>query len=402
MTPPTFDDRARALTQALVADAARIPARTPLDRRTSAPWKAIAVFAGTVVVISGAVVGASIALRGPAASHPAPAIPFGHWRTFQLDPNGGSSPDAVSCPDVNDCVAVDYGGNAIVSTNPGGGASAWALSPIDPIPTIPGYGPASMTGVSCPDPSFCAAVDQSGNVVTSTDPHGGTASWMVSSVDHQAVLSGISCPDEHLCVAVGSIQKPLGTSGVVLTSEAPKSGPGTWKVTELDNAYALTAVACPSSSFCVATDASGDVLTSSDPTGGARAWRITNLVPEFNSFSAISCPTTRLCVAVTQGGEVVTSTNPTGPARAWTVTSLDGSILFDSVSCAGTRLCVVGGLSDHVYMTTDPTGGSGAWDAVRVVPQGEAAMFGLDCISAVYCVGVDGSAGIHIYTGPNG
>ena len=36
------------------------------------------------------------------------------------------------------------------------------------------HGPATMTGVSCPDPSFCAAVDQSGNVVTSTNPGGGS------------------------------------------------------------------------------------------------------------------------------------------------------------------------------------------------------------------------------------
>ncbi|MFZ0129508.1 MAG: hypothetical protein WB808_12895 [Candidatus Dormiibacterota bacterium] len=53
-------------------------------------------------------------------------------------------------------------------------------------------------------------------------------------------------------------------------------------------------------------------------------------------------------------------------------------------------------------MTTDPTGGSGAWISVRVVSQGEAAMFGLACPSQGFCVGVDGSGGVHVYTNPGG
>lgn len=73
---------------------------------------------------------------------------------------------------------------------------------------------------------------------------------------------------------------------------------------------------------------------------------------------------------------------------------------FDSVSCAGATLCVIGTQSDHVYMSTDPTAGSGAWIPVRVIPQGEAAMFGLSCPNNRFCVGVDGSAGVHVYTGP--
>ncbi len=401
MTPTRFDDRARTLTQSLLSDASRIPARMPLDRRTSAPWKAIAVFAGTVVVISGAVVGASVALRSPSASQPAPASRFDHWKAFQLDPNGGSSPDAISCPDVTLCVAVDYTGNAIVSTNPGGGNAAWSMTPIDAIPSSPDGGLVEVTGVSCADPSLCVAVDQSGNVVTSTNPGGGAAAWIVSGIDGQAVLSGISCPSEQLCVAVGGFEPVLNQSSVVLTSKDPRDGPGTWTATELDSAFALTAISCPSVTFCVATDGSGDVLTSTDPTGGARAWAVSK-VSNSTSFSALSCPTVTFCAAVTNTGDVVTSTHPTGGASAWTLSTLDSSIMFDSVSCASTRFCVIGGMSDHVYMTTNPTGGSDAWISVRVVPQGQVAMFGLSCLDKGFCVGVDGSAGVHVYTNPNG
>ncbi|MGA8417503.1 MAG: hypothetical protein WB808_12890 [Candidatus Dormiibacterota bacterium] len=114
------------------------------------------------------------------------------------------------------------------------------MTPIESLPSIPGNGPAVMTGVSCADPSLCVAVDQSGNVSTSTNPGGRVAAWIVSGIDGQAALSGISCPGEGLCVAVGGLEP--NHSGVVVTSKDPRDGPRTWTVTALDNASALTAV----------------------------------------------------------------------------------------------------------------------------------------------------------------
>src|SRR4029077_7920741 len=127
MMAPTFDEKASMLTKSLLADAARLPSRVPGDRGASAPWKTIAVFAGTVLVIGGAVVGASIALRSAPVVKPAPASPVGHWKSFQLPPVG-SSPVAVSCPTVKFCVAVDYGGDWFVSTEPSGGAHALKIA----------------------------------------------------------------------------------------------------------------------------------------------------------------------------------------------------------------------------------------------------------------------------------
>jgi len=403
MTPATFDERARAQTRSLLSDATRIPTRFPLDHRTSAPWRVIAIFAATVLLISAAVVGASIALRGSTVTKPAPASRFGHWKAFQLVPNGGNSPDAISCPDAHHCVAVNYDGDVIVSTDPGGGSAAWTMTLVDPIATLAGESPQIMTGVSCADPRLCVAVDQAGNVVTSTNPGGGAAAWIVSGVDGQASLNGISCPAEQLCVAVGGLSANGYPAGVVLTSTNPAGGPGTWTAVDLNN-DTLTAVSCPSPSLCVATDANGDILTSTDPTGGARAWSSVGVDMGSNSPSAISCPSAALCVAVDPEGNVMTSTDPTGGGGAWTLTSISADITrlpnFDSVSCAGATLCVIGTQSDHVYMSTDPTAGSGAWIPVRVIPQGEAAMFGLSCPNNRFCVGVDGSAGVHVYTGP--
>jgi len=405
MTPTTFDDRARTLTHTLLSDATRLPASVALDGRSPARWKTVAVFAATVLVIGGAVAGASFALRPNAAEKPAPASPFGRWKALQLPPTG-SSPDSISCPDPNNCVAVDYNGDAFATTNPSGGRAAWTLTTIDPSAEI-GQDPGVVTAVSCADPSLCVAVDQSGNVIASKDPGGGAAAWTMSGIDSKVSLSGISCPDEMLCVAVGGTSERDFPSGVVMTSTDPAGGPGTWTVVHL-NTSSLTAISCPSPSLCVAIDAAGDVHTSTDPTGGAIAWSSFGVDSTVSGPTAISCPSASLCVAVDTDGNVMTSSDPTGGAGAWTLTNLSpdvtGSADFDSVSCASATLCVIGSRSslNAVYMTTDPTGGSGAWTEMPVIPLGTGAVLGLSCPNNGFCVGVDSDGSYHVYTSPAG
>jgi hypothetical protein len=401
MTPlNTFDERARTLTKSLLTDAGRVPSRLRRERANSAPWKAVAVFAGTVVVIGAAVVGASIALRSTPVVKPAPAAPGGHWRSFQLPPVG-SSAVAVSCPTVKFCVAVDYGGDWFVSTDPGGGAHAWKIATGVPPTPVPSSGDMT-TGVSCVGRSLCVAVDQRdqrGYVFVGTNLNGSPSMWDVALVDSHVAFTGISCPAPSLCVAVGGNSPSLNQVGVVLTSTSPASRPDTWARTEIDSATGLTAISCPTVTFCVATDGVGDIVTSRDPSGSTGAWRVSKVI-DTNSFTAISCPTVHFCAAVDTNGQVVTSTDPTGGPDAWTTTTLDGSLRFDSVSCPSAGFCVAGGLSDSVFVSNDPTGGSGAWTKTRVIPRGVAAMFGLSCPTSGFCVGVDGSDGAHIYTNP--
>src|SRR5579862_4299956 len=57
---------------------------------------------------------------------------------------------------------------------------------------------AGLTAVSCPSASLCVAVDDSGNVVTSTNPAGGAHAWTVAHVDGSQILNGISCPTTTL------------------------------------------------------------------------------------------------------------------------------------------------------------------------------------------------------------
>jgi hypothetical protein len=60
--------------------------------------------------------------------------------------------------------------------------------------------PRQMFGVSCPSSSLCVAVDDSGNVLTSTAPTD-ASTWTVTNVDGTHPLADVSCPTTTLCVA---------------------------------------------------------------------------------------------------------------------------------------------------------------------------------------------------------
>src|SRR5439155_4222284 len=118
--------------------------------------------------------------------------PFGHVNSLH----------AVSCPTTGFCAAVDGEGNVLTSTNPTGGEGAWAIAPIDGQLTDPRSLGEVVTAISCPTTSLCVAVDNIGNVITSTNPGGGAQAWNAVAVDAPHALLGVSCPTVTRCVAV--------------------------------------------------------------------------------------------------------------------------------------------------------------------------------------------------------
>jgi hypothetical protein len=51
-----------------------------------------------------------------------------------------------------------------------------------------------LTSISCPTTAFCAAVNNDGDVVTSTDPSGGAGTWSTTSLVADGGLNDITCP----------------------------------------------------------------------------------------------------------------------------------------------------------------------------------------------------------------
>jgi putative Ig domain-containing protein len=142
--------------------------------------------------------------------------------------------DAVSCPKVIFCAAVDVDGNALTYNG-----TAWT----SPVSVDSG---STLTSVSCATTLFCAAVDDHGNALT----YDGTAWTSPVAIDAGHALDSVRCATTTFCAAVDDNGNALTFDGTAWTS--PDS---------IDFTRALEAVSCPTTYFCVAVDGVGDALT---------------------------------------------------------------------------------------------------------------------------------------------
>src|SRR5580658_10283409 len=102
--------------------------------------------------------GASVHNQAPATTRvsPTPTVsPAPVWTAATLTDQNDLI--AVSCPTAALCVAVDNGGNALISTNPTDGASSWTSVDVD--------GSNALNAVTCPSTTPCIAVDDSGQAI---------------------------------------------------------------------------------------------------------------------------------------------------------------------------------------------------------------------------------------------
>ena len=310
-----------------------------------------------------------------------PAGGAGAWKVVpDADPSQyGFS--AISCPSVSLCVAVDNVGHVITATDPTGPASAWSTADADT--------PLNLPNVSCaPATKLCLTGDNEGNVLASTNPTGGAPAWDVvanpdglTAAQGGNAIDGASCIPGPLCVAVDD-------AGNVVTSTAPAADPGAWAVASIDGSTEITAVSCITGPLCVAVDGAGNVLASTDPDGGAGAWPATHL--DANAFVSVSCVAGPFCVAEDQLGNTLTSTDPTGGAAAWTSVAL-GPNAFLSVSCASASLCVgIRPTSPATLITSsDPSGGAGSWIDAGEFGDPVESSEAISCPSVAVCVSAD-------------
>lgn len=236
------------------------------------------------------------------------------WKSVKITRNQLT---AVSCPSVSLCVAVDYSGVAHTSTNPTGDADSWSTATIDSGACViwcrsinKGPPERQLDALSCPSVSFCVAGDWEGDVVTSTDPTGGSSAWTASYVD----------PDEE-GVHGGSIQAPVSN------------------------------ISCASTSLCAASDGTGGLVTSSNPAGGTSAWQRSRAVPATGGqggggFWSLSCPSAWLCAALYRSSwsapSEVALTRRLRGGTEWERVAADQRSDLSAISCPSELLCVVG------------------------------------------------------------
>ena len=310
----------------------------------------------------------------------------------QVPENGlaTSITDVACAPASTTCVAVDGRDNLLASSNPGGGAGAWA--------TVQSSSGAPLTAglraVACPSASLCVAVG--GNAVyTSTNPTA-PGSWTRATPTAGTVtpLFEVVCPSTSLCIGAT-------VNGQVAATTDPAAGGSTWSGADIDGNTAIDALACASASLCFATDSARHVFATTNPAGGAGAWASSPGTPAFDAGScptpslcvlvqgdpaytastgapatgpwsqasvapsdlhSVSCPTTTLCVGVGNGDAV--STNPAG--GVWEPESIDALGTPSSVACPSASLCVAADSTGHILTSTDPAGGPAAWSSAFV------------------------------------
>jgi len=147
-----------------MSTSARLPAMPTIptiQRRRSRAWACAALLI-LLMILAGSAITSQAAIAAGPLSWSAPAL---------IDP--GQTLTAISCPFARPlpealCAAVDNAGNVLTSTNPAGGASAWQKTNID--------GTTPLTDVECQE-GGCIAVDGLGNVLISSSPTGGASTW---------------------------------------------------------------------------------------------------------------------------------------------------------------------------------------------------------------------------------
>lgn len=249
---------------------------------------------------------------------------------------------AISCPSLTLCVGTD-GTSVVVSTDPPGGGGTWRV-----VTQGSSSGNAIMEGASCPSTSLCVVGDEAGTVATSTDPAGGPGAWQSTTLDSGTtdnpggpVPNSVACPTPSFCAVVDG-------SDMVFTSTDPTGGAGAWKATDLSNVVPddghgndIAGLSCPSTQLCITatTDLRGGLVVSTDPAAGARSWRLLAL-RGFHPVTGISCPTPSFCATGASNGYVYLSSDPTGGPRAWQPVHIDGHNTVEAISCVTPRLCV--------------------------------------------------------------
>jgi hypothetical protein len=325
----------------------------------------------------------------------------------------------ISCPTESLCVAVGgREGTLAFSQSPTGGASSWHQTrleyPVGPGKTCvegePDCEPPSgaLEAVSCASPLLCALTTYDGWIFASTDPSGGTDAWSAVNVNEKgqrgaAHLISISCPSPSFCAAVsGGSNNANG--GRVLTSVNPIAGQ--WQTTELGSQLDLRSISCGTPSLCVAAAYGDRLFASTDPTGGAGAWKAVATPTGAGDLEGASCFSTLLCAVGNMTGNILTTTNPAaGGGATWRAANAGGSVQITGISCPDADACVAVDNNGDVMTSTDPTGGASDWhfeNLMPFIPEGQPhnALFGASCASTSLCALVAGEGRIFTSTEP--
>jgi hypothetical protein len=283
-----------------------------------------------------------------------------------------------------------------------------------PIPIDLPAGRGILTGLSCPQPYACYAIDSAGNVLYRATPPLPVHNWQVTARDPNGGLVAISCATVRSCLAVGK------------SGDAMAMSQGQWRSpSSVDTrSGAFTSVSCPLVVFCMAVDSGGNAFAYSANT---RTWQPFTVGSGGGALTGVSCASPSDCVAVSSGGSVYTFDGTSWSAA----TRVDPGHAFTAVSCGAPGFCVAADAAGRAAvlagrtwsvaamgitatamscpaagfcLATDGSGGAvsyrnGAWSAVRRI-DGTTTLVGVSCPVLTSCTAADQQDNVLYYTSP--
>ena len=198
-----------------------------------------------------------------------------------------------------------------------------------------------------------------------------------------AALQAVACPTTTQCVAVGGFQD-------LLVSE---NGGRSWSARSLSDGHYLYGVACASATRCVAVGDAGTILVSGN---GTQRWTPVSSGTTEPLFS-VSCPGSGRCYAVGDGATVLTTNNS---GMSWQDVASDSSVIddactpttaqcsavaIDDVACATPTQCAAVTIdSERDLYTQDGSN----WSVAKVQSAALLALFPMNAItcSRAICV----------------
>jgi hypothetical protein len=302
----------------------------------------------------------------------------GHWTAYPPKQPAGSSPvfDSIACPGSQTCLAVgnfiDPAGAQVPFVETYRQGVGWALTRL-PIPRV---SLASVNGVSCSGPADCVAAGWF--LSTSTD-QAWAALWNGSrwreiappTYAPGAVIASLACRADFGCLALG--QRAAGSS---FTNVEYRWTGTAWRIQEIpqpsgaSGTVALTAIACPSNTYCVAVGELYSLTAApiSESWDGSR-WtahtipsRVSGTEREY--MNAVHCWTASFCMAVGLTRRLVgTHVFETATAAEWTggkwrsedLVLPVGQSYLAGVRCVSLKTCMaVGGRLTPTFTSSTP------------------------------------------------
>jgi hypothetical protein len=165
-----------------------------------------------------------------------------HRLAIRIPHNRDSLPpmDAINCPTRSRCVVFTELGSLLASSTP---AKAATWKPVKRSP---------LWGASCASAATCIAAGAPGRVFSVTTHRGHVSRGAVEDIDGSANLTGIACAAGPFCAV-------LDDTGEVLTSTHPTTVAGTWQRSSTGDPE-LDQIACPTARECLAVDTNGNLV----------------------------------------------------------------------------------------------------------------------------------------------